>query len=73
MRNFTDFAIRQEYERIKELGDKLVEIRNKINWEDIRPKLEVLFDNKTERGGRSHRCYCDAQIAFYPAALQPLR
>ena len=52
MRNLTDFAIRQEYERIKELGDKLVDIGNRINWEGFRPKLEVLFNNNTERGGR---------------------
>jgi IS5 family transposase len=52
MRNLTDFAIRQEYERIKELGDKLVEIGNRINWENFRPKLDVLFNNNTERGGR---------------------
>jgi IS5 family transposase len=52
MRSLTDFAIRQEYERIKDLGDKLVEIGNRMNWECFRPKLEVLFDNKTERGGR---------------------
>ena len=52
MRSLTDFAIRQEYERIKDLGDKLVEIGNRVNWECFRPTLEVLFDNKTERGGR---------------------
>ncbi len=52
MRNLTDFAILQEYERIKELGDKLVEIGNRINWEGFRPKLEVMFKNNTERGGR---------------------
>ena len=52
MRSLTDFAIRQEYERIKELGDKLVDIGNRINWEGFRPKLEVLFNNNTERGRR---------------------
>ena len=52
MRNLTDFAIRHEYERIKELGDRLVEIWNRINWDDFRPKLDILFCNNTERGGR---------------------
>ena len=52
MKTFTDFAICQEYERIKELDDKLVEIGNWLNWEEFRPRLEMLFDNKTERGGR---------------------
>jgi len=52
MRNLTDFAIRQEYERVKELGDRLVEIGNRINWDCFRPKLDTLFCNNTERGGR---------------------
>jgi IS5 family transposase len=52
MRNLTDFAIHQEYERIKELGDRLVEIGNRMNWEGFRPKLEVMFKNNTEHGGR---------------------
>jgi IS5 family transposase len=52
MRNLTDSAIQQEYERIKELGDKLVEIGNRMNWESFRPKPEVPFKNNTERGGR---------------------
>jgi transposase, IS5 family len=52
MRNFTDFAISREYERIKELGDRLVEIGNKMNWEGFRLKLEAMFKNNTEHGGR---------------------
>ena len=52
MRNLTDFAICHEYERIKELGDRLVEIGNEINWDDFRPKLDILFCNNTEHGGR---------------------
>ena len=52
MRNLTDFAIKQEYERVKELGDKLVDVGNRIDWEAYRPKLEQLFDNKSDRGGR---------------------
>ncbi len=44
MRTLTDFAIRHEYERIKELGDRLVE--------DFRPKPDVLFCNNTECRGR---------------------
>jgi transposase, IS5 family len=52
LRNFTDFAILQEYERIKRLGDKLVEIGSKVNWEGFRAKLEAMFKNNTGRGGR---------------------
>ena len=52
MRNLTDFALRQEYERVKELGDKLVETGSRINWESFRPILEPMYKNKTECGGR---------------------
>ena len=30
----------------------MVEIWNRINWDDFRPKLDILFCNNTERGGR---------------------
>ena len=52
MRNLTDFAIRQEYERVKELGDRLVEIGNRMDWDCFRPKLDTSFCNNTERDGR---------------------
>jgi IS5 family transposase len=52
MRTLTDFAISQIYERLRELGDKLVDTGNSIDWDGFRPMLEGLYDNKTERGGR---------------------
>ncbi len=52
MRNLTDFALRLEYERVKELGDKLVENGSRINWESFRPMLEAMYKNNTECGGR---------------------
>ena len=52
MRTLTDFAISKIYERLKELGDKLVDTGNLIDWEGFRPTLEGLYDNRTERGGR---------------------
>jgi len=52
MRNLTDFAILQEYERVKELGDKLVENGSRIKWESFRQMLETMYKNNTECGGR---------------------
>ena len=52
MRNLTDFALRLEYERIKDLGDKLVDIGGRLNWEGFRPTLEAMYKNNTECGGR---------------------
>ena len=40
MRNLTDFALRLEYERAKDLGDKLVDIGGRLNWEGFRPPPE---------------------------------
>ena len=52
MRNLTDFALRLEYERAKDLGDKLVDIGGRLNWESFRPPLEAMYRNNTECGGR---------------------
>ncbi len=52
MRNLTDFALRLEYERVKDLGDKLVDIGGRLNWEGFRPPLEAMYRNNTECGGR---------------------
>jgi len=52
MRNLTDFALRLEYERVKDLGDKLVDIGGRLNWESFRPMLEAMYKNNTECGGR---------------------
>jgi len=52
MRTLTDFAISQIYERLRDLGDKLVDTGNLIDWDGFRPSLDSLYDNKTGRGGR---------------------
>ena len=52
MRNLTDFALRLEYERVKDLGDKLVDIGGRLNWESFRSPLEAMYRNNTECGGR---------------------
>jgi IS5 family transposase len=52
MASFIDFAFREEYERVRILGDKLSEIDSLINWEAFRPIVKGMYDNKTEKGGR---------------------
>ncbi len=52
MASFIDFAFREEYERVKRLGDRLSEIENMIDWETFRPIVKGMYDNKTEKGGR---------------------
>ena len=52
MASFIDFAFREEYERVRILGDKLSEIDSLINWEAFRSIVKDMYDNKTEKGGR---------------------
>lgn len=52
MRTFSDFALRQEYERVRELGDKLVSIGNSIDWDGFRPIFSDLYKNNKGFGGR---------------------
>ncbi len=51
MASFIDFAFREEYERVKRLGDRLSEIEKLIDWEAFRPIVGGMYDNKTEKGG----------------------
>ncbi len=51
MASFIDFAFREEYERVRILGDKLSEIDSIISWEAFRPIVKDIYDNKTEKGG----------------------
>ncbi|WAM22635.1 MAG: IS5 family transposase (plasmid) [Candidatus Methanoperedens sp.] len=52
MASFIDFAFREEYERVKRLGDRLSDIEKLIDWEAFRPIVSGMYDNKTEKGGR---------------------
>ena len=52
MRTLIDFAIREEYARVKALGDELSEVGSLINWERFRFLEPLLYKNKTSRGGR---------------------
>jgi len=52
MSNFTNFAIKSEYERIAELGDRLGEVEQLIDWKRFRPIIWDLYTNNTEKGGR---------------------
>jgi transposase, IS5 family len=52
MRTLIDFAIREEYARVKALGDDLSEIESQIDWERFRSLDPLIYKNKTSRGGR---------------------
>ncbi len=50
MSSFIDFAFREEYERVKRLGDRLLEIENMNDWEAFRPIVKDMCNNKTKKG-----------------------
>jgi transposase, IS5 family len=52
MKSFDDYLMNKEYEKVKELGDRLAEIDPLIDWEVFRPIISEMYDNHTERGGR---------------------
>ncbi len=52
MDSFNKHLLRQEYQKLAELGDKLAAAEQRIDWERFRPLLVDLYTNDTEKGGR---------------------
>ncbi len=52
MKSLIDFALNEEYERVKKLGDRLMEIESVIDWEAFRLIVGEMYENRSERGGR---------------------
>ena len=52
MDSFNKHLLRQEYQKLAQLGDKLAATEQRINWERFRPILVDLYMNNTEKGGR---------------------
>ena len=44
--------MKEEYEKVKKLGDRLAEVDSLIDWEAFRPIVAGMYRNKTEKGGR---------------------
>ncbi len=52
MSSFTSLGLREAYRKVERLGDRLSEIVKLMDWEAFRPKLDDMYNNKTEKGGR---------------------
>lgn len=52
MESLLDFALQERYKRVVELGDKVAEFDNLIEWDRFRPIIGDLYTNTTEQGGR---------------------
>lgn len=52
MDSFNKHLLRQEYQKLAQLGDKLAAAEHQLDWERFRPILTDLYTNNTEKGGR---------------------
>ena len=49
LETFFDFASDERYRHISKLGDRLNQVREIIDWEDFRPILSDLYDNRSNK------------------------
>jgi IS5 family transposase len=54
MESFSDYFMNKQYDRVKELGDKLAKINPLIDWEAFRLIVRGMYDNHSERGVRPY-------------------
>ena len=52
MDSFTSYILRQAYEKVGRLGDRLAKIDAAVDWEPFRPIIRAMYRNDTPRGGR---------------------
>jgi len=50
--SFTAWELREAYRKVETLEDRPSQVTNLIDWELVRPLLEEMYNNKTERGER---------------------
>lgn len=52
--DFNQYILKQKYEKVKGLGDRLALMKEQINWEPFRPMVSQVFFDDDEKGGRPH-------------------
>jgi IS5 family transposase len=52
--SFNKFILKQQYEKVKGLGDRLELMRQQINWKPFIPLVKGVFHDDKEIGGRPH-------------------
>ena len=52
--SFNQFVLREQYSKVKGLGDRLVLIKEQINWAPFVPMVRNVFNDGTPAGGRPH-------------------
>ena len=52
--SFNQFILREQYLKVKGLGDRLELMKKQIDWEPFIPLVKRVFHDGTEAGGRPH-------------------
>ncbi len=52
--NFDQFIMKQQYLKVKGLGDRLELMKQQINWEPFKPVVRQVFNDDDTVGGRPH-------------------
>lgn len=52
--NFNQFILKEQYLKVRGLGDRLVLIKEQINWEPFRSLIASVFYDNKDIGGRPH-------------------
>jgi IS5 family transposase len=52
MDSFNKHLLKQEYNKLAKLGDRLAKADQLVNWEAFRPIIKAMYQNDTELGGR---------------------
>jgi len=52
MSTFSSFTLKQKYDSLIAAGNKLSEINKLIDWKSFRTILELMYINRTDKGGR---------------------
>lgn len=52
MTTFDEYILREQYKRVRGLGDRLALMKEQIEWKPFVPLVKSVFQNDTSRGGR---------------------
>lgn len=52
--DFNQFILREQYEKVKGLGDRLELMKHQIDWEPFIPMISQAFHDNEDMGGRPH-------------------
>ena len=73
MDSFKSYLFREEYKKIRKLGDRLAKIEPLIDWDAFRPIVQCLYDNRSPRGGRPPRNPLGLLRAFIVMRMKAIR